>query len=262
MEFEPSSAQDIDRLTVAIGAQLLSDCLAFLQSYGRSMINGEADVLGHGLTTFYGTGSDVGNVISDYLSHDDSGGKSGPDPPVARALAGVWGMQIVSRTVIGLNLLVSVIALGLSGAALLQTRTLASTDRVITARGVIVQDASGHSRVILGAPIPEPVVRGKVAKREGALAGVVLIGPDGNERGAYATGDSGGGALLTLDSADASAEVFKVVANPDTGATVVVAHQNNAAAVLTTYRGIPELQLIDKEGTAQFAQPPGAPRLQ
>ena len=152
------------------------------------------------------------------------------------------------------NVLLSATACVLSAWALVRSNALDNTDRVITVRGLIVNDASGQARVVLGAPVPDPVVGGKVSRRDGALSGLILIGADGNERGGYATGDTGDGAILTLDSRD-GAEVFKVFANPDAGASLFVMHQNGAAAMLTTYQGKPELQLVDEDGVARFAQP-------
>jgi hypothetical protein len=161
----------------------------------------------------------------------------------------------MSRTLLALNMLLSAVACALSIWALVRFNDLDSEGRIITARGLIVKDAAGQARVILGAPVPDPVVNGKPVPRDGALSGVVLIGPNGNERGGYATADEGGGAVLTLDSDD-HAEVFKVFANPSFGASLFVLHQNNAGAMLTTYQGEPELQLIDKNGITRFRQPP------
>jgi hypothetical protein len=162
----------------------------------------------------------------------------------------------MSRAVLILNMLLSATACALSTWALVRFNSLDSADRVITVRGLIVEDAAGQARVVLGAPVPDPVVLGKTVPRDGALSGLILIGPDGNERGGYATSDGdSGGAVLTLDANDGS-EVFKVFANPNSGASLFLLHQNNAGAMLTTYRGEPELQLIDRNGVTRFAQPP------
>ena len=162
------------------------------------------------------------------------------------------------RAVVVSTLLISLAALSLSLWALKAVKGLGSADRVIVARGLIVQDASGRARVVLGAPAPDPVVRGKRGKRAAPISGLVLIGPDGNERGGYATTDSEAEALLTLDSSDGSSEVFKVVANPNAGASLFVSHQNESAVALTTYQGEPQLFLLDKTGVPLFSAPPNA----
>jgi hypothetical protein len=168
----------------------------------------------------------------------------------------------LSRTIVVLSLALSLAAIAISSWTLMTSNRAASADRVITARGLIIQDASGNARVVLGAPVPDPVVRGETGKRVAPASGLLLLGPDGNERGGYLTVDEGGEAVLTLDSADGSAEVFKVVANPDAGASLFVLHRNGAGAMVTTYQGHPELQLIDSEGVTRFSQPDQAAETQ
>jgi hypothetical protein len=161
----------------------------------------------------------------------------------------------MSRAITIINLLLAVVAIVLSSWALTYSKGLDRADRVITARGLVVQDAAGQARVVLGAPVPDPVVRGKTGKRVAPASGLLLLGPDGNERGGYLTVDQQGEAVLTLDSSDGSTEVFKVVANPDQGASLFVLHQNGAGAMLTTYKGEPELQLIDNKGVTRYSAP-------
>src|SRR5262245_40141698 len=69
--FEPSTPADIDRLSSVVGLPIPAEYVAFLQRFGRCMIDGEATILGHAIFTFHGTRSDAGNVIDDYLLHDD-----------------------------------------------------------------------------------------------------------------------------------------------------------------------------------------------
>jgi len=161
----------------------------------------------------------------------------------------------MSRTATWANVLLSLSAIVISSYALLQTGRASSPSRVIEARGLLIKDASGQTRIALGAPVPDPVVRGKIGKRIAPASGLLLFGPDGNERGGYLTVDYGGEAVLTLDSSDGGAEVFKVVANPDAGASLFVLHRNGAGAMLTTYEGQPKLQLIDQAGVVRFSQP-------
>lgn len=134
---------------------------------------------------------------------------------------------------------IAVASLAMSAAALyLQL----DTQRILHARGLVVSDAHGVKRVIIGAPLPDPLTRGKPgAKRTGVLSGILIDGPDGSERGGYGTTDAGGEALLTLDS-DIGLEQFKVVANPRQGATLVLATgDGQRALMLTTYTGTPQI---------------------
>jgi hypothetical protein len=91
--------------------------------------------------------------------------------------------------------------------------------------------------------------------RATALSGLILLGPDGSERGGYGTSDRGGEAVLTLDDANGTTEVFKVVANPDRGASLMVKHQNNTGAMLTSWQGKPELMFVDDSGQSYYVRP-------
>ena len=166
-----------------------------------------------------------------------------------------WMEYPMSRTINAISLFMSLAAVILSSWALIRGKNFDSDERVIVARGLIIQDASGRMRIALGAPVPDPVVRGKTARRIAPASGLLLLGPDGNERGGYLTTDHGGEAVLTLDSGNGSTEVFKAVANANAGASLFIIHQNGAGAMLTTYKGEPELQLIDRQGATRFSAP-------
>lgn len=49
---------------------------------------------------------------------------------------------------------------------------------ILRVRGLIVEDAQGHERLLLGAPIPQT----KGRKRQDSATGVVFLGPTGNDR--------------------------------------------------------------------------------
>lgn len=163
----------------------------------------------------------------------------------------------MSRIAAPLALLLSSAALIVAGWSAL--RAPGRSDGIIEARGLVIRDDAGRARLVLGAPVPDPRVRGVVGARAAPASGLVLIGPDGNERGGYLVVDDGGEAVLTLDSADGSREVFKVVANPQDGASLFVQHQGGAEAMITTYRGEPELHLVGPDGTSRFSRPEGVP---
>ncbi|CAG2086521.1 hypothetical protein GGR74_001286 [Xanthomonas arboricola] len=155
---------------------------------------------------------------------------------------------------LSLNTIISLAALAVAGLALHKADQADDPSRVVQARGLVIRDASGVPRVEIGAPVDGPMILGKREKRIAPASGILLNGPDGNERGGYLTVDYGDEALLTLDGAGNGREVFKVVANEKAGATLVVTHQNGAAAMLSTYRGQPELQFIERDGTVSFSQ--------
>ena len=154
------------------------------------------------------------------------------------------------------TLVVSTLALLVSGWTAWNLHRSQSPQRIIEARGLVIHDASGQPRVILGAPVPDPLSQGRTqGPRATALSGLILLGPDGSERGGYGTSDRGGEALLTLDDATGTTEVFKVVANPDRGASLMVKHQNNTGAMLTSWQGKPELMFVDDSGQSYYVRP-------
>lgn len=168
----------------------------------------------------------------------------------------------MSRGLSSAALAVSTIALLACGWTAWRLHQLDSPQRVLSARGLVIHDANGQARVVLGAPVPDPVVSGQPhASRAASLSGLVLRGPDGAERGGYGTSDTSGEAVLTLDDAAGTTEVFKVVANPDRGATLMVKHQNNTGAMLTSWQGEPELMFVDDTGRSFYVRPgtPSAP---
>lgn len=122
-------------------------------------------------------------------------------------------------------------------------------DGVLEVRGLVVKDASGTPRVILGAPVPDPIVNGEPSPRLAPLSGLILLDHLGNERGGYGTANLGehSEAFLTLDDARGR-EVFTVVANTSAGATLTLRNQKGAMALLTTFRDGPEAHLSGPGG--------------
>jgi hypothetical protein len=105
-------------------------------------------------------------------------------------------------------------------------------DRILRARGLIIEDDKGRPRILLGAPVPvvdgrrrrdpatalifvgengadraifglppNPQVKGRVIPRIAASAGMTLHDPDGNERGGFSWLDNGR-VVLGLDFKD------------------------------------------------------------
>lgn len=60
----------------------------------------------------------------------------------------------------------------------------ASDDKILRVRGIVIEDATGHPRVLLGAPISN---QGR--KRQDELTGFVLLGDDGADRLTIGTAD-------------------------------------------------------------------------
>lgn len=117
-----------------------------------------------------------------------------------------------------------------------------SSPSLIVKRLAVVDD-KGVERVVIAAPLPDPIVHGKRFKREGAVSGVLIYDPQGNERGGYVTNDGEtSGAFLTLDSEDG--QVFTAYANASgkDGATVSLQSDKRDSVTLTTYEQ-PRIQM-------------------
>ncbi|MBW3570136.1 MAG: hypothetical protein KY467_03415 [Gemmatimonadetes bacterium] len=95
-----------------------------------------------------------------------------------------------------------------------------AADSVLRVRGLVVVDAAGVERVVIGAPVPDPLIYGRRAPRLGGGAGILLMDPDGNERSGYLTSDQVGEVFLTLDAAARQQALF--LANATGGAHVSV----------------------------------------
>ena len=92
------------------------------------------------------------------------------------------------------TLAMSSLALLASGWNAWQQHAQQSPRRVIEARGLVIRDVHGQQRMVLGAPLPADSA-GRTQRPEG-FTGLLLLGPDGAERGGYGTADVGGEAMF------------------------------------------------------------------
>jgi hypothetical protein len=47
-------------------------------------------------------------------------------------------------------------------------------DRILKARGLVIVDEHGKTRVRIAAPLPEPIIMGKEQKRDDSISGILL----------------------------------------------------------------------------------------
>lgn len=76
-------------------------------------------------------------------------------------------------------------------------------DKVLKVRGLVVVDPTGMERVVIGAPLPEPIILGKRfprGPRGGGISGILLYDAEGNERSGYVTDDNYPNVFFTLDA--------------------------------------------------------------
>jgi len=133
----------------------------------------------------------------------------------------------------------------------------AAASESLRVKRLAVVDDKGTERIVIAAPLPDPVVQGERFKRNGAISGIAIYDPDGNERGGYATSETGSGALISLDSVNG--EVFKVIANAEhkDGGTLFLFNGKHDGAVLTTHSQ-PTMEMVQNRKII-FKNPSDAP---
>jgi hypothetical protein len=125
----------------------------------------------------------------------------------------------------------------------------------LTVKRLAVVDQKGTERVVISAPLPEPMINGKREKRDGPVSGMLIFDPKGNERGGYVTSDGADlAALLTLDSEND--QVFTAYANAGSGATIWVTNEKHQNVVMSTHNTA-VLEIIHGKKVV-YKQPPDA----
>ena len=112
-------------------------------------------------------------------------------------------------------------------------------DGILHVRGLVVEDANGHERLRLGAPLPDPMIHGVRRKRLGVISGLLISDANGNERGGYVTADASGEAFLGLDSEDD--QKVLLLANPKGGVNFVLTNNDGNSLQLTAFPNGPKL---------------------
>lgn len=159
----------------------------------------------------------------------------------------------LERRLRAFQILALVGALGFTVVALVRfvsTRALADEpQRVLHLRGLVIEDAQGRPRILVGAPIPavagrkrdeeavgfvlvgkdgvdrvsigaptpNPQMQGRIAHRIGAAAGIEVNDKDGNERAGLGVLDNDGRAVLGLDYPSGRGEAIALAVIPDQG---------------------------------------------
>jgi hypothetical protein len=156
----------------------------------------------------------------------------------------------VHRYFLALSLagILCLVAIGIGNPARVSAQSTNDKDGILHIRGLVVEDADGHERLRLGAPLPDPLIHGVRRKRAGAVSGLLITDPDGNERGGYVTSDKAGEAFLTLDSEDD--QQVMLLTNPKGGANFYLRDKANMAQI-TVFAG-------EVYGTSQL---PDGPKL-
>ncbi len=120
---------------------------------------------------------------------------------------------------------------------------------------LVFLDAEGHDRVVVGAA-PAPYVGGRVHNRIGEAHGLTFYDPSGSERGGIAFLDNGR-AVVALDYPERDA-VGMMVDDRSGFAGMLVAHRTpteHAAILIGAEGGVPRLSMHDAAGREQARLP-------
>ena len=126
--------------------------------------------------------------------------------------------------------------------------------QIVRARGLIITDEKGTERIVIGAPLPDPIILGKRHKRDGPVSGLIIADATGTERGGYVTDDQAGNALLTLDGQ--GFQTVLLLAEPDGTTTFRLWDRSHSSITMGAWDDGPFLNL-KRKGSAVFVQPPG-----
>jgi hypothetical protein len=136
-------------------------------------------------------------------------------------------------------------------------RSVSDTLRV---RQLIVLDSEGKERIVIGSPLPDPIVNGKMVKRRTVVsAGVQFKDPDGTERGGIAA-EEDGSFMFGIDD-ERGRERAHLYYIPKRGSGVYLQSERGSEAVsLLLPRGAdgrPGLEITNSSGTptADFPSP-------
>jgi hypothetical protein len=130
----------------------------------------------------------------------------------------------------------------------------------LTLRRLNIVDQHGVTRVILAAPVPEPMVLGKQHHRDGPVSGVILADATGTERGGYVTADGYANAMLTLDAQ--GKQTVLLLAEPGGDTLLRLWNRNNETITGSLTMGVSENPFLNEKqnGSLVFSAPMNNPQ--
>jgi hypothetical protein len=136
-----------------------------------------------------------------------------------------------------------------------QIRSLQNPQK-LRVRELAVVDERGTERVLIAAPLPDPMIAGKRHKRGGAVSGIIIADASGTERGGYATGDDYANAILTLDGQ--GFQTVLLLAEPDGSTMFRIWNADKGSVTMGVYDN-PFLN-VKQKGKTLFLAPPDNPQ--
>jgi hypothetical protein len=149
------------------------------------------------------------------------------------------------------------LAIVMVGAIVFQSRQIRNLQnpQKLRVRELAVVDERGTERVLIAAPLPEPMIAGKRHKRGGVVSGIIISDATGTERGGYATGDGYANAIFTLDGQ--GFQTVLLLAEPD-GSTMFRIWNQDKGSVTMGVEDNPFLN-VKQNGKPLFTAPADNP---
>jgi hypothetical protein len=117
-----------------------------------------------------------------------------------------------------------------------------------------IVDSSGVVRLVLGAPLPDPVIEGKVKARRGSATGIIFNDPAGNERGGFGMIDDGS-MNICFDDAKNERNCLFFMPKFGNGIAFNDASGESRAILYLDTTGAPHLLLRDDKGQPLVSLP-------
>lgn len=124
----------------------------------------------------------------------------------------------------------------------------------IKTRTLSIVDSSGVVRLVLGAPLPNPVVEGKVKERRGSATGIIFNDAAGNERGGFGMIDDGS-MNICFDDAKNERNCLFFMPKFGNGIAFNDASGESRAILYLDTTGAPHLLLRDEKGQPLVSLP-------
>lgn len=149
------------------------------------------------------------------------------------------------------------VAILLAGAIVFQSHQIKElrNPEKLRVRELAVVDEHGTERVLIAAPLPDPMIAGQRHKRDGVVSGIVIADATGTERGGYVTADGYANALLTLDGQ--GFQTVLLLAEPDGGTTFRIWNRDKGSVTMGVSNS-PFLN-VKQNGKPLFAAPADNP---
>jgi hypothetical protein len=133
-------------------------------------------------------------------------------------------------------------------------RTVQAPQENFKTHGLSMVDSGGVVRLILGAPVPNPVEEGKTYERRSPGTGIVFNDAAGNEQGGMGMLDDGS-MNLCFDDAKAERNCLFFVAKLGNGIALNDARAETSATLYLDTNGAPHFLLKDEQGHSLVSLP-------